>query len=366
MKSRNNTIYFFNENHSWGGGEKMFMWLASSLYKRGYDIKYCLLYNNDDISTNGVPADYLGFKFTTSYLLRNIKYFTVGAYKIAKYIRKNHVEYVVCFGFNSFYILGILKHLMGFRLLVSERGDPTRKRFSIIRKYLFAGSDISVFQTNGARRFYDKNNIDTSYVIPNPVSLPETAWKNNEDSMVVISVGRIDFEQKRQDLLIEAFRIVVQKLPEAKLMLVGKGYDENQLVSLVKGYGMEDSVIMKGFKKDVYSEMAKANVFVLTSDFEGIPNALLEAMAFGMPVVSTDCTPGGAAMLIRNGENGCLVEKGNITQLADAMICLLTDLELRVKMGDRARQDMCQYTEANIIERWIMALKRLQEQDGSL
>ena len=359
MKSQNNTLYFFNENHSWGGGEKMFMWLASSLYKRGYDIKYCLLYNNDDISTNGVPADYLGFKFTTSYLLRNIKYFTVGAYKIAKYIRRNHVEYVVCFGFNSFYILGILKHLMGFRLLVSERGDPTRKRLSIIRKFLFAGSDVSVFQTYGAARFYDKNKKDASFVIPNPVSIPNNVWKNCEGSLNVISVGRIDFEQKRQDLLIEAFRIVVKDIPKAKLIIVGKGYDENRLISMIKDSGLGSAVILKGFKKDVLTEMAKANVFVLTSDFEGIPNALLEAMAFGMPVISTDCSPGGAAMLIQNGENGILVDKGNVNQLADAMILLLNDQSMRIKLGEQARRDMNKYHESSIIEKWKEAIHRL-------
>ncbi len=352
-------IVIFHENHSYGGGEKMLLWVAKTLFSKGIKVRFCCLYDSEDMDLSPVPADYLHFKFSSSYFIRNIRYFTIGFFRLYNYIRKHHVKDAICFGFNSFYILGILKHFMGFKLLVSERGDPTRKRLSILRKYLFAGSDVAVFQTNGAKRFYDKNNEESSFVIPNPVSIPNNTWKNCNDSFNVISVGRIDFEQKRQDLLIEAFHIVVKEVPSAKLIIVGKGYDENRLKSMIDEYDMSDAVILKGFQKDVFYEMANANVFVLTSDYEGIPNALLEAMSFGMPVVSTDCTPGGAAMLIRNGENGYLVERGNPNQIADAIVSLMKDESLRNKFGSLARKDMSQFNEDVIIERWEEAIHKL-------
>ena len=358
---KNNIIYFINENHVWGGGEKMFMWLSKKLYADGYDIRYCMLYRSDEIDTTHVKTDYLDFKFSNSYLVRNFRYFIVGTYKIAKYIKKNRVKQVVCFGFNSFYILGILKHFMGFKLLVSERGDPRKKRWSGLRKMLFAGCEASVFQTDGAKQFYDKNKEDVSYVIPNPVKLPKDAWEDIENQKYVITVGRIDFEQKRQDLLIKSFSQVLTQVPDAKLLIVGGGYDEERLRTMVDNYHITDSVIMCGFQKDVFKFLKKANVFVLTSDFEGLPNALLEAMAFGMPVISTDCSPGGAAFLIGNNEKGMLVPRGDEKALAGAIIDMLSDKDRRCFFAQKARLAMKEYDEGKIIEQWKKVIDKTFE-----
>ena len=346
------TIYFFNENHEYGGAEKMFMWLSKSLYKEGYDIRYCMLYRNDDIDTSPIPTDYLDFKFYNSYLLRNLWYFIIGFFKIAQYIRKNNVKYIVCFGFNSFYILGILKYFFKFQLIASERGDPSMKRFSGVRKKLFENCDGAVFQTDGARRFYENNKDENSYIISNPVIIPEDEWKEPINSLNVISVGRIDFEQKRQDLLVKSFKMVVETIPEATLTIVGKGFDMDALRQLIVDNGLENRIELIGFKKDVLSELRKANVFVLSSDFEGIPNSLLEAMSYGMPVISTNCSPGGAAFLIKNEVNGLLVPRGNECALADGIIRLLKNSEERKKLGAKARNSMKRFDEQNIIKQW--------------
>lgn len=354
----NDTIYFFNENHSWGGGEKMFMWLSKKLYLNGYNVKYCMLYRNNDIDTAPIPTDYLDFKFFNSYILRNLWYFIIGAIKIIHYIKKNKVKNVVCFGFNSFYILGVLQHIMGFKLLVSERGDPEKKRWSKFRKVLFSGCNGAVFQTIGARKFYTSNKDEMSYIIPNPVVIPDEIWNDIDGQQIVISVGRIDLEQKRQDLLIEAFAKVVKKIPNSKLLLVGTGYDIDRLYQLIRYYKLVDNVCYVGFKKDVITYLKKANVFVLSSDFEGIPNALLEAMAFGMPVVSTDCTPGGAAYLIGKNENGILVPKGNPDLLACGIIEMLQNKEKRIYYAKKARESMIRFDELNIIKLWENVINR--------
>lgn len=346
------TIYFFNENYEYGGAEKMFLWLSKSLYMEGYDVKYCMLYNNQDIDTFPIPTDYLNFKFYKSYLLRNLWYFIIGFFKIAKYIRKNEVKYIVCFGFNSFYILGILKFFFKFQLVASERGDPSMKRFSSIRKKLFEHCDGSVFQTDGARRFYDNNKDYNSYIISNPVIMPEDEWSDPDNSLNVISVGRIDFEQKRQDLLVKCFKTVVETIPEATLTIVGKGFDMDPLRILIADYKLENNVKLLGFKKDVLSELRKANVFVLSSDFEGIPNSLLEAMSYGMPVISTDCSPGGAAFLIQNEMNGLLVPRGDESALANSIIRLLENPKERNDFGINARNSMKRFDEHNIISQW--------------
>jgi len=345
-------IFFINENREWGGGEKMFMWLSKKLYAEGYDIRYCMLYRNDTIDTDPILTHYLDFKFYNSYLLRNLWYFSVGTVRLARFIRKNNIKRIVCFGFNSFYTLGFLKFFMGFKLLVSERGDPKKKRLSGLRKILFAASDGAVFQTYGAKGFYDKNKEERSFVIPNPVPLPLESWNDLDGQFNVISVGRIDFEQKRQDLLVRAFSKVVQIIPSAKLYIAGSGADASRLEEMIKMYNIHENVELWGFQKDVISCLKRANVFVLSSDFEGIPNSLLEAMAFGMPVVSTDCTPGGAAMLIGDNENGILVHRNDADELAKGIIALLEDKEMRQYYAAHARKAMQKYDESMIISKW--------------
>lgn len=345
------SIYFFNENHTYGGAEKMFTWLSKKLYTEGYDIRYCSLYKNDAIDTSPIPTDCLNFKFYNSYILRNLWFFLIGLLRIVIYIRKNKIKYVVCFGLNSFYILGILKLFMGFKLIVSERGDPSKKRFSSIRMKLFSFCEGTVFQTEGAKAFYDRI-VKNGYVIPNPVTIPKEKWHNLNGKYNVIAVGRIDIEQKRCDVLINVFRKVLKYLPEATLTLVGTGPDINKIRKLVEKYELEHNVYFKGFKKDVIEELKEANVYVLTSDFEGIPNSLLEAMAFGMPVVSTDCSPGGAAFLIKNNISGVLVPKGNEQALSDAIIELLKNPEKQQSLGTRARENMKNFDENIIILKW--------------
>lgn len=355
-------IVIFHENHSYGGGEKMLLWVAKMLYSNGFKVRYCCLYDCEEIDLSPVPAEYLHFKFSSSYLIRNIRYFTIGTFRIVRYIRKHKVKYAMCFGFNSFYILGILQYFLRFRLLVSERGDPNKKSFSSFRKILFAHATISVFQAPGAKAFYTKNKENCSYIIPNPVKIPEEQWSEENSNDSVISVGRIDFEQKRQDLLVKSFARVIRKYPKLTLRIVGKGYDEGKLHELITSLGIEKNIECCGFKRNVNEELLKSKFFVLSSDFEGVPNALLEAMALGMPVVSTNCSPGGAAFLIEDGENGLLIPVNDEEALSNAIISMYENKIERINMAKNARESASRFSEENISKKWIGVMKRFIEE----
>lgn len=134
---------------------------------------------------------------------------------------------------------------------------------------------------------------------------------------------------------------------------------KRELKMIVKNRNLDSCITFVGQVNNVIEQLAKANVYVLTSDIEGIPNSLLEAMAFGMPVVSTNCLPGGAAYLIGNNENGLLVPKGDKNELAKALIKLLKSPELRLDYSQKARKAVEKYDEKPIIELWNKAFTDL-------
>lgn len=343
-------LLFVHENLSYGGGEKMFFWVAKKMKERGHDVQFCFMYNCVQYKSQDITPHCLNLRFSASYLYRNMVLFTLGAYRLFKFIKTGNYKNIVCFGFNSFFILSVIKPILHFKLFVSERGDPMSKRFSSIRNYFFAKSDYVIFQTEGARKLMPS--VRHCSVIPNPINLPKEIWNDNAANEVIINVGRLDIEQKRQDLLIYAFNYIHSLFPSYKLKLVGNGGDMGRLSNIVNQLNLSDYVVFEGFKKDVIKELLASKIFVLSSDFEGIPNALLEAMSLGMPVVSTKCSPGGAEFLITDYDNGLLAEKGDYKSLANAIIYMISNVNKRKIMAQKSRLSVIPFSEERISQLW--------------
>ena len=122
---------------------------------------------------------------------------------------------------------------------------------------------------------------------------------------------------------------------------------------------MEKAVRLMGRTDRPLRVMDAADIFLTTSDYEGISNALLEAMAIGMPVVATDCTPGGARLLIRNGENGLLVPRGNTAEIAAALGRMAADHALRLRCGENAKKVRDEYDPRRIMDLWTGYVDRI-------
>jgi len=180
-------------------------------------------------------------------------------------------------------------------------------------------------------------------VIYNPVITPEVLvkadepldhpWFAPEEPPVVLSVGRLT-EQKNYTTLIRAFALV-RKKRSARLMILGDGEDRPKLEALVQELGLEGEVALPGFVENPYKYMKRAAVFVLSSKWEGLPTVLIEALACGCPVVSTDC-PSGPAEILEGGKWGPLVPVGDAHSLAEAIVQVLErppDRELLRKRG---------------------------------
>lgn len=152
---------------------------------------------------------------------------------------------------------------------------------------------------------------------------------------VVIGAGRL-VTQKRFDILIKAFGSVLKEM-DARLIILGEGPERDALQKLVRDRGMEDNVSLAGFRENPYQFLSRAAVFVLSSGFEGLPMVILEAMACGAPVISTDCRSGPREIL-RNGEHGLLVPVGDVAALSKGIVTLLRDRTLREKFSKAGKE----------------------------
>ncbi|HDR7256493.1 TPA: glycosyltransferase [Bacillus paranthracis] len=153
-------------------------------------------------------------------------------------------------------------------------------------------------------------------------------------------------------MLIKAFCCIAKEYPEYNLIIYGEGTLRKMLQSQVNDLGLKDRVFLKGNIPNVLDEINTASVFAFSSNYEGLPNALIEAMALGLPCISTDCSPGGAAMLIDNYKNGILVPVGDEEMLADGLRYLLSDYSNAMSMGMEAKKVINKVNESSIVSDW--------------
>lgn len=202
--------------------------------------------------------------------------------------------------------------------------------------------------TKADTKFWNKyaNRVE---VIPNMITiLPNTV--SNYNSKRIISVGRYSYE-KGYDMLIKAWSIVTKKFPEWKLYIYGNG-DVSEYISLIKHSQLEESVFCMPATKDIVSEYTKSSIYVMSSRYEGFGLVLTEAMSCGLPCISFDC-PYGPSEIIKDGEDGYLVEKNDINMLAEKMQVLMGDITLRSQMGMNAQINVNRYNIDNVMKKWI-------------
>lgn len=191
-------------------------------------------------------------------------------------------------------------------------------------------------------------NMPNMRVIPNFIPfIPDCCSECS--SKRVVAIGRADY-QKGFDLLIEAWTIVTKKYPDWHLDIFGNG-EKKGLDRMIKEKGISDHIALHPATKDIASEYVRSSLFVLSSRYEGLPMVLLEALSFGLPVVSFECPCGPKDIVTDNF--GTLVPNGDIQGLANAMMTWMADEERRVKGGKAARNAVEQYTQEVIMQKWI-------------
>jgi glycosyltransferase involved in cell wall biosynthesis len=231
-------------------------------------------------------------------------------------------------------------------VIVSERTDPRQyavpRSWRFLRRTLYPLARYVVVQTESvahwARTFVEESKIR---VIPNPVSPPlQKAERPTDmnDGRVIVAVGRLGRE-KGFDLLLEAFARSKLAGAEWQLIILGDGPERPSLQRRIDELGLQGAVLMPGVVKHPEQWLQHAQLFVLSSRFEGFPNALLEAMQCGLPVAAFDC-PSGPGEIVRHEHTGLLVPAGDVEALAAAISRLAGDADLRQRLGSAAAVDV--------------------------
>lgn len=356
-------ILFTIGNLDSGGAEKVVATLANSFAKDGFDVgillvstseKETFFHLNEKISV--IPlldsSKKVSIKKKTKLLAAKIKSFNPD-------IVISFLNYVI---FYTYFALRKLKKDKGIKFIVSERNNPKAVPESWLlrrlRNHIFKKADGCVFQTKEAQSYFKK--IKKGLVIPNPVFLNNKSifdYKNDERKQTILMVGS-DKPEKNRSMAFKAFALFKKTHPKHELVIVGSASNAKEL-DLLDELNIENSVRFVGKSNNWHEKFSSSEMFILTSDFEGMPNALLEACALQIPCISTNCPSGGPKEILNDGKNGVLVNVGDYNSLAMEMSKLADSKQARDELSLKNKKTKIKYSSELIANKWIDFIKSL-------
>lgn len=321
------TIAITCEGMESGGAERVIADLSNNLVSKGYEIVII------GVSTHNTNSFYPLDNRVKYITIHNGQSKKINPFKRIMLLRKT----IKSVGPNV--IISFLPHVnvytyfatIGMKIPVidSERNNPKAdpKGFVLraFKKIAFYQADGAVFQTNASKYYFRKEVRDKSTIILNPVD-PRTMHIHSErkKNKVILSVGRLT-EQKNHKLLLDAFKTFSTKHPDYILRIYGEGELHNELAEYSKKLGIDAKFELLSPDYNWLEKEKDDSMFILSSNYEGMPNALLEAMCVGIPCISTNCPSGGPYELIKNGVNGYLTNVGDVNELGARMEDLLSN-----------------------------------------
>ena len=315
-----------------GGAERVVSLLANKMVAEGHQVEIiCLKFNDVYYQTDSRVKVTLAMQQTKSRLTE--------FFWLRNYIKKQNPDVVIPFteGVYCFTILSLLGNHIP--IIASERLDPaamspTRK---LLKRLLLPYADWLVVQTQNIKEYFPQSIQKKTSIIYNPVNdsvfnLPPLQERVGERLNRIISVGRL-YPQKNQKMMIRAFAKIADDFPDWQLVIYGEGPLRAELESLVSSFKLQERVLLPGRTENVIEELRKSKIFCLSSDYEGMSNAMIEAICVGLPVISTKVS--GTNELIKDKETGCLVDLDNEMMLSSAMSFLRGNETVRKEMSHR-------------------------------
>ncbi len=348
----------------WGGAQKIITAMANHWARQGWQVTLISMDEENDPPffpiDEAVDLLALGVKGHTASPFQAIS----ENFKRLTTLRRAIVDSApdVVISFLSVTNVRALLATIGLNLpvIVSERGDPNRRSISRawhwLRAAIYPFAKASVAQTDYAKNCFPGSIRRRCLVIPNPVLIPEKPASRT--SKTVIGVGHL-VPVKGFDVLVRAFGRIAQNHPDWRLRIWGHGDERERLLALATEFGIADRLELPGLTDQPGAWASEASIFVLASRHEGFPNALLEAMASGLPVIATDCPIGGPRAMIAPGQTGLLVPNEDETAMADALDQLMTDETQAARLAGAARERAEDFAMDKVMTRWTELVESL-------
>lgn len=359
-----------------GGTERVVVGLSKYLAnKKNYSVTVVTLDSEErdfyklDANVKRIAMNEAGASFGLFKFLKNIK----RVFLFRKIVKKEKADIVLGMITRHAIIAILASFKLPVKVIVSERNYPGLRgnhlMWDFLRRYIYRFADKHVVQTEKIADWIRKNTHSKDVVvIPNSISLPIPQYSPklspidylNVNEKMILAVGSFK-HQKGFDLLIRSLSKVLPKYSDWKLFIVGDEKEDGQREAyskLISTFDLNDQIILPGKAGNVGDWYNRADIFVLSSRYEGFPNVLLEAMASGCACVSFDCNT-GPSDLIENNENGLLVTPNDTNELAAKVEELINNATKRINISNKAEKVIVEYSETNILEKWLKIFKHL-------
>lgn len=364
-------LLFFIDSLQCGGAQRVCATLCNHWAERGWDVTLATF---DDGTVppffppaRGVRHVSLGLQRRSTGAVHSVINNLRRVQRLRRFVARERPDCILSFIDGTNVLALIAARGTGIPVVVSERVDPSRhpipRPWRILRRLTYPWARAITVQTRSIAAYFPASWRGRIVVIPNPVpkvvAKPADVPRFAGARRSIVGMGRLE-RQKGFDLLIRAFASIATKRPEWDLTILGEGSERGALSAEISRSGLSGRIALQGLEPDAVSALSRADLFVLSSRYEGFPNALCEAMACGLPVIAFDC-PSGPADIVRHEVDGLLVPAENVDALAAAMAELMADPERRRAFGARAPDVAARFSVERIALLWERVLR-----DGAL
>lgn len=342
-------ICFFIGSMYNGGAERVISILANHYAEKKWDVDIVLLLDNKIEYMLDERINILDFTGSETSYVKNLPFWIK---KIRRYLKEIRPDRVVSFigRINALVLMSSVG--VDIPIIVSERNDPKNDgRSWIMLKccnfFYKVKANAIVFQTRYQLSCFSAELHSKSFIALNPVEVKVNASKPK--GYIISTAGRLT-EQKNQSMLIDAIRYLKEDIPSIEVNIFGEGPLRETLQKKIDNLGLSDRIKLCGNVSNLHERIKNSRVFILTSEFEGLSNSLIEAMMLGLPCISTDYP--GVDEIIKDGVNGIIIPRKNVKALYEALIMILSNDNLRENLSREALKTSKVYRPQTVINTW--------------